>query len=82
MFYRTLKIRIRGRDDAPFSMNDLKEGMFETLRRLRPYGRYRVKRATFDLVIIDEHGEEVSLTKSGEWSVFPYECAADKTDPL
>jgi hypothetical protein len=77
---RSLKVRIRGRDDAPLRMSDFKQGLFELARRLEPYGQYRIKSANFYLTIIDERGDEVTLARTGPWSIFPYECAADRMD--
>lgn len=77
-----LKVRFRGKDASPISMTDFKEGLFELARRLQPYGDYRIKSATVYITVIDQHGDEVKLAKSGEWSISPYECAADKSDPL
>ena len=62
-------------------MHDFKEGIYELVRRLQPYGNYRIKTATLYLTVVDEHGDEVTLARSGQWSIFPYECAADKLDP-
>lgn len=77
-----LKIRMRGKDNAPLAMSDLRQGLFELLRRLQPYHAYRIKAATLYLTVVDERGDEVTLAKTGEWSIFPYECAADQSDPL
>ena len=77
---RKLRVRIRGRDDAPLSMTDMRQGVFELARRLDEYGDYRIKAASLYLTVIDAHGDEVTISKSGEWSIFPYECAADRMD--
>lgn len=75
----TLKVRIRGRDDAPLSMPELTQGLYQLASKLEPYSRdYRAKRATLYLVLVDEHGDEVCLTASGEMSIFPYQSAADE----
>jgi hypothetical protein len=76
-----MKIRMRGKDDLPLSMSDLGQGLFELMRRLQPYHAYRIKTATMYLTVVDERGDEVTLAKTGEWSIFPYECAADRSDP-
>lgn len=76
-----LKVRFRGRDDAPLSIAQLQQGIYELAMKLGPYGTdYRVKRATLYLTIIDRNGEEVSLAVSGEWSIWPYRSAADELD--
>ena len=73
-----LKVRIRGRDDAPLSMLDLKQGLYELARKLESYGDYRARRATLYLNIVDDKGQDVRLNKSGELNIFPYPCAADE----
>ncbi|MBY5891494.1 hypothetical protein ELH65_31815 (plasmid) [Rhizobium ruizarguesonis] len=73
---------MRGKDNAPMAMSDLRQGLFELMRRLQPYHAYRIKAATVYLAVVDERGDEVTLTKTGEWSIYPYECAADSSDPL
>lgn len=75
------RIRIRGRDGAPLAMPDFIQGLFELARRLRPYGNYRVKTATLYLTVVDERGDEVTLIRKGDWSIYPYDCAADRIDP-
>lgn len=73
------KIKIRGRDDAPLSMWDLREGLMEAARRLEPYdGRYRAKWATLYLTLVDEHGQAVQIDASREWTIYPYKSAADE----
>lgn len=75
----TLKVRIRGRDDAPLSMSELTQGLYQLAAKLEPHGRdYRAKRATLYLVLVDEHGDEVRFNASGEMSIFPYQSAADE----
>jgi hypothetical protein len=78
---KKLKVRIRGRDDAPLSMPDMRQGLFELARRLGECRGYRVKAAAIYLTVVDEHGDEVQIGKSAEWSIFPYECAADRMEP-
>jgi len=77
---RKLRVRIRGRDDAPLSMTDMRQGLFELARRLDEYNDYRIKAASLYLTVVDAHGDEVTISRSGEWSIFPYECAADRID--
>jgi hypothetical protein len=78
---KSLKVRIRGRDGSPLRMNDFKQGLFELARRLESYAEYRIKSANLYLTIVDERGDEVSPARTGQWSIFPYECAADQIDP-
>jgi hypothetical protein len=75
-----MRVRVRGKDNTPLSMSDVKQGLYELARRLDYYRDYRVKNANFYLTVVDEHGDEVLLDRSGEWSIFPYECAADRLD--
>jgi hypothetical protein len=76
-----LKVRIRGRDDAPLSIAQLQQGLYELARKLDPYAAdYRAKRSTLYLTIVDQNGSEVSLSVSGEWSIWPYRSAADELD--
>lgn len=73
----TFKIKLRGKDGAPLSMQELQQGLYEAARRLKLYKNYRAKWATLYLTIVDEHGEEVILDRKGEWVLYPYDCAAD-----
>ncbi len=56
------------------------------LRNERPYRERdshpdcRAAAACLYLTVVDAHGDEVTLSRSGEWSIFPYECAADRID--
>ena len=72
------KIRIRGKDDTPLSMTDLRQGLYEIARKLEPYEKgYRAKWSTLYLTLIDEDGEEVRINDKGEWTIRPYRTAAD-----
>jgi hypothetical protein len=80
-FSDPLKIKLAGKDDAPLSMSQLRDGLYETVRRLLPYDKhYRVKRAAIYLTVIDENGQPVQLSPSGEWTIYPYLCAAEDFD--
>ncbi|RIK59434.1 MAG: hypothetical protein DCC64_15905 [Planctomycetota bacterium] len=75
------KIRLRGKDGAPLSMKEVRDGLYEAVRRLLPYAcSYRVKWLTAYLVAIDEDGNEVRFNAKGEWTIYPYKCAADEFD--
>jgi hypothetical protein len=77
----SLKVSIRGKDDAPLSIAQLQQGIYELARKLEPYGRdCRVKRSAMYLTIVDRNGEEVSLSLTGEWTIWPYRSAADELD--
>src|SRR6266581_2220954 len=76
-----LKISIRGKDDAPLSMQDLRQGLYELAHRLEPYAHeYRAKRATLYLTIVDGNGVEVRINKTGEMTIYPYQSAADRLE--
>lgn len=80
-FTEPLKIKLSGKDDAPLSMAQLRDGLYEAVRRLLPYeNNYRVKRVALYLTVIDETGTSVQIEHSGEWTIFPYQCAADDFD--
>jgi hypothetical protein len=51
------------------------------VRRLLPYDKhYRVKRAAIYLTVIDENGHPVQISQTGEWTIYPYQCAAEDFD--
>lgn len=72
------KIRLRGKDGAPLSMQEIKQGLYEIARRLKPHSTYRAKWVTVYLTVLDEDGQEVMLDPKGEWTIYPYKCAADE----
>jgi len=75
----SFKIKIRGKDDTPLSMTDLRQGLYEIAKRLERYDKnYRAKWSTVFLTMIDEDGEEVILDPKGEWTIRPYRTAADE----
>lgn len=74
----SLKIRLRGKDGAPLSMSELQQGLYDIARKLKPYGEYRAKWATLFLTFVDEHGEEVVIDPKGEWTLYPYDSAAEE----
>lgn len=77
----SLKVRLRGRDDAPLSIGQLRQGLYELIRRLTPYASdYRAKQVSLYLTIVDRDGSECQLSASGEWTVWAYRCAADALD--
>lgn len=74
----SLKIKLLGKDGAPLSLRELKQGLYEAAHRLAEYGgTYRAKSAALYLTIVDEDGTPVRLERSGEWRIFPYRSAAD-----
>tara|TARA_B100000965_G_C19587778_1_gene756563 strand:+ start:1886 stop:2191 length:306 start_codon:yes stop_codon:yes gene_type:complete len=73
------KIKLRGKDNAPLSMQELREGLIEAAKRLEPYAaNYRAKWATVYLTMVDENGQAVVIDGGGEWTIFPYRSAADE----
>lgn len=73
------KIKLRGKDNAPLSMQELRDGLFEAARKLAAFeGTHRAKWATLYLTMVDEDGKEVVLDPKGEWEIFPYKSAADE----
>jgi hypothetical protein len=73
-----LTIRLRSRDDMPFSMGQLKQALFQLIHELEPHGACGVKNVTMYLTSVDENGQEVSLNGKAVWNIFPYRCAADE----
>ncbi len=71
-------MRYVGKDYAPLAVRELAQGLLETIRKLRPFGAYRIKLATLFLVAIDEDGDEVMLDPKGEWIIRPYKSAAEE----
>jgi hypothetical protein len=73
------KIRLRGKEGAPLSLQEVRDGIYEAARKLAPYERdYRFKWATLYLTVIDADGKEVLLDPSGEWTINAYKSAADE----
>jgi len=74
----SFKIKLRGKDNAPLSMQDLRQGLYDIARKLSPYTDYRAKWVTVYLTLVDEDGQEVQIDKKGEWTLYPYRSAADE----
>jgi hypothetical protein len=75
----SLKIKIRGKDDAPLGMDELREGLIETARRMREYeSGYRAKFTTIYLTTVDENGQPVRINDANELTIYPYRSAADE----
>lgn len=73
------KIKLRGKDNAALSIREIRDGLYEAVRRLSVYeGTYRAKWVTLYLTMIDEDGNEVLPERSGEWTLYPYKSAADE----
>lgn len=74
------RIKLRGKDNAPLSIRELRDGLYEAMRRLGAYdGTHRAKWVTLYLTMIDGDGSEVMPDRSGEWIIHPYKCAADES---
>ena len=73
-----MKIKLRGKDGAPLSMQELQQGLYDIARKLKPHGDLRAKWATLYLTLVDENGEEVVIDPKGEWSIYPYQSGADE----
>ena len=74
----SFKIKLRGKDGAPLSMQDLRQGLYDIARKLSPYADYRAKWVTVYLTLVDEDGQEMRIDKKGEWTIYPYRSAADE----
>lgn len=74
----SLKIRLRGKDGAPLSLKELHQGLYDVGHRLKPHGDCRFKYVTLNITAVDRNGEEVVLDPKGEWTLYPYESAADE----
>lgn len=72
------RIKLRGKDGAPLSMPELRDGLYDAARQLERYEAYRVKWVTLYLTLVDENGSEVRIQPSGEWTIYPYKSAADE----
>jgi hypothetical protein len=74
-----LRVKLRGKDNAPLSMKDVRQGLYETARALEAHApQHRAKWATLYLVLIDEDGNEVALNAKNELVIYPYKCAAEE----
>lgn len=75
----TFKIKLRGKDNAPLSMRQMREGLLDAARQLERYeAGYRAKWVTIYLTMVDENGQPVQIDPKGEWTIFPYNSAADE----
>lgn len=72
------RIKLRGKDDAPLSMKDLRQGLYDIARKLSEYSGYRTKWVMLYLTMVNEDGREVRINKKGEWTIYPYRSAADE----
>lgn len=74
-------IRMSGKDDAPLTIEQFKDTLFDTARLLLPYHlTHRIKRAALYLTIVDMDGSPSSMTFDQDITIRPYECAAETFD--
>lgn len=75
----SLKIRIRGKDNAPLGMDSLREGLIDAAYKMLEYkDGYRAKFATIYLTVVDEKGQPVRINDANELTIYPYRSAADE----
>lgn len=74
----SLKVKLLGKDGAPLSIAELRQGLYELAHRLEPFQNYRAKTSTLYLTMVDQDGTPVKLERSGEWSIFPYRSFLDE----
>ena len=73
------KIHLRGKDNAPLTMAELREGLIEAARELLRYERdCRSRTATLYVSMVDENGEPVRIDNKNEITIYPYRSAADE----
>ncbi|NEJ60779.1 hypothetical protein GUK21_31900 [Rhizobium leguminosarum] len=73
-----LKIKLRGQDNVPMTIPELREVLLEAARELKQYETdYRAKFATIYLTLVNENGEPVRINQSNELTIFSYRSAAD-----
>lgn len=75
----SLKIKLKGRDNAPLSIAELQEGFLEAARQLGQYQTgYRAKSAAIYLTLVDDDGEPVRINEANELTIYPYKTAAEE----
>jgi hypothetical protein len=73
-----LKIRLRGKDNAPLSMAELREALLQAARELQVYeDGYRAKFSTLYLTMVDADGNPVRINEANELTIYPYRSAAE-----
>ena len=74
-----LKVKLCGKDDAPLTMRELREGLLEAAKLLKGYeAAYRAKSVTLYLTIIDDSGRPVRINDANDLVIHPYKTAADE----
>lgn len=74
-----LRIKLKGRDNAPLTMSEWRETLLEAARQLLPYENgYRIKSADIYIRMVDENGTEVRINQKNELTLYSYKTAADE----
>lgn len=74
-----LKVKLRGKDDQPLTMTELRQLFYQLSLKLAEYEPdYRAKFATLYLTLVDENGVPVRINDSNELTMFPYKSAAEE----
>lgn len=75
----SFKINLRGKDNAPLSMAELRDGLLEAARELLKHERdCRAKSATLYVSLVDKNGQPVRVGAKNELTLYPYRSAADE----
>lgn len=75
----TLKVKIRGKDNTPVTIQELAEGLLDLIRLLKKYeAGYRVRYPALYLTMIDEDGQPVRINDANELTLYPYRTAAEE----
>jgi hypothetical protein len=75
----SLKIMLKGRDNAPLSMRELRETALDALLKLAEYETgYRAKSATLYVTMVDENGTVVRINRANELTIYAYKAAAEE----
>lgn len=72
----SFKIKLQGKDNAPLSMQELWQGLYDIARKMDQYADYRAKWISVYFTLVDEDGNEVRINKKGEWTPYHYRPAS------
>lgn len=74
-----LRIKLKGRDNAPLTMSEWRETLLQAARELLQYETgYRIKSADIYIRMIDENGTQVRINEKNELTLYSYKAAADE----
>jgi len=74
-----LRIKLKGRDNAPLTIGEWRETLLQAARELAQYEPgYRVKSADIYIRLVDENGTQVRINDKNELTLYPYKTAADE----